>query len=187
MKYCESSQDFQVLRKAITFLEGGFVPTFLFFRWSFMTHPLVPQILDLAAPVAEALGLEVVGAVFHTNQRPPVLRVDIRNQESDTGLDDCEQMSRALEMALDEAGIIPDAYVLEISSPGVSDVLNRDRDFVSFKGFTVTVAATKPHAGQQEWTGQLIRRDDTAVHLSLKGRAIAIPRDIITRVQLVEG
>jgi len=152
-----------------------------------MSHPLVPQILDLATPVAESLGLELVGAVFHTNQRPPVLRVDIRNRDSDTGLNDCEQMSRALEEALDTSGIIPDAYVLEISSPGVSDVLASDRDFVSFKGFTVIVTAAKPHAGQQEWTGQLIKRDDVAVHLSLKGRAIAIPRDIVVKVRLVEG
>lgn len=170
----------------MTFWEVGFCPLFCF-RWGFMVHPLVPQILDLAIPVAAALGLEVVGAVFQTNQNPPVLRVDIRNQAAETGLDDCEQMSRALEAALDASGILPDAYVLEISSPGVSDVLERDRDFLSFKGFTVAVTASQPHAGQQAWTGRLIRRDEAAVHLSLKGRAIAIPREIITKVQLVEG
>ncbi|HBY77659.1 MAG TPA: ribosome maturation factor RimP, partial [Cyanobacteria bacterium UBA11148] len=35
-----------------------------------MTHPLIPQLIDLATPIAEKLGLEVVGAVFHTNKRP---------------------------------------------------------------------------------------------------------------------
>ncbi|HAJ62493.1 MAG TPA: ribosome maturation factor RimP, partial [Cyanobacteria bacterium UBA8543] len=49
-----------------------------------MTHPLIPQLLDLATPVAENLGLEVVGAVFHTDRRPPVLRVDIRNCDGNT-------------------------------------------------------------------------------------------------------
>ncbi|NJP09109.1 MAG: ribosome maturation factor RimP [Leptolyngbyaceae cyanobacterium RU_5_1] len=151
-----------------------------------MTHPLIPQIIDLAKPVAESLGLELVGAVFQTNQRPPVLRVDVRNPEQDTSLNDCEQMSCALELALDEVGIIPDAYVLEISSPGVSRALSTDREFISFKGFPVTVTASEPYAGQQEWTGQLIRRDETAVHLNQKGRAIAIPRGLVTRVQLVD-
>lgn len=152
-----------------------------------MTHPLVPQIQALATPVAESLGLELVGVVFHTNHRPPVLRVDIRNQELDTGVDDCERMSRALEDALDQVGIIPDAYVLEVSSPGVSDLLSSDRDFASFKGFTVIVTASKPYSGQQQWIGQLIRRDETALHLSLKGRSVAIPREVITKVQLAEG
>lgn len=151
-----------------------------------MAHPLIPQIIDLAAPVAEALGLEVVGAVFYTNQRPPVLRVDIRNLQQDTGLEDCERMSRSLEATLDAADIIPDAYVLEISSPGISRLLTTDREFISFKGFTVNVTASEPYEGQKAWTGQLIRRDDTAVYLNQKGRAIAIPRSLITRVQLDE-
>lgn len=151
-----------------------------------MTHPLIPQILDLATPVAESLGLEVVGAVFHTNQSPPVLRVDIRNQAQDTGLEDCERMSRALEAALDAADVIPDAYVLEISSPGISRSLTTDREFTSFKGFAVFVTTSQPYDGHQEWKGQLIKRDADAVHLSQKGRAIAIPRSLVTKVQLDE-
>ncbi len=151
-----------------------------------MAHPLIPQIIDLATPVAESLGLEIVGAVFHTNQRPPVLRVDIRNPSQDTGLDDCERMSRALEPALDAADIIPDAYVLEISSPGISRQLITDREFISFKGFTVVVNTSQPYEGQPQWTGQLIKRDENAVYLNQKGRAVAIPRSLITRVQLEE-
>lgn len=149
-----------------------------------MAHPLIPQIIDLATPVAENLGLEVVGAVFHTNQRPPVLRVDIRNLNADTGLEDCEKMSRALEATLDAADIIPDAYVLEISSPGISRQITTDREFIAFKGFAVNVTTSQPVEGKQSWEGQLIRRDETALHLNQKGRAIAIPRELVTKVQL---
>ena len=152
-----------------------------------MAHPLIPQILDLAAPVAESLGLEVVTAVFHTNQNPPVLRVDIRNTAHDTGLDDCEQMSRALETALDESNIIPDAYVLEISSPGIPKSLTTDREFTSFRGFPVIVTTSEPYNSRIEWTGNLVRRDEVAVHLNRKGRAIAIPRALVATVQLADG
>lgn len=151
-----------------------------------MAHPLISQIIDLAAPVAESLNLEVVGAVFHTHQSPPVLRVDIRNLQQDTGLDDCERMSRALEAALDSANLIPDAYVLEISSPGISRSLSTDREFISFKGFPVLVSTSEPFEGQTEWLGQLVRRDEEAVFLSQKGRTIAIPRALVARVQLNE-
>jgi ribosome maturation factor RimP len=150
-----------------------------------MAHPLVPQILELAAPVARELGLEVVTAVFQTNQSPPILRINVRNLQRDTGLDDCEQMSQALEAALDQTSIIPDAYVLEVSSPGVSDVLTSDREFSSFKGFTVAVTLTESYAGQQEWVGQLVQRDETSIHLRRKGRSLTIPRHLVTRVQLV--
>ncbi|XWK86600.1 MAG: ribosome maturation factor RimP [Phormidium sp.] len=151
-----------------------------------MTHPLVPQIIEIANPIAEALCLEVVGIVFHTNQSPPVLRVDIRNPVQDTSLDDCERMSRALETSLDATDVIPDAYVLEISSPGISRHLSSDREFISFKGFTVLVNTSEPYEGKSEWRGKLIKRDETSVYLNQKGRAIAIPRPLITRVQLEE-
>ena len=149
-------------------------------------HPLIPQIIDLATPVAESLGLELVGAVMQTNQNPPILRVDIRNLRAETGINDCERMSRALEATLDATNIIPDAYILEISSPGIPAVLSTDQEFLSFKGFPVIVFTHEPYKGQKERAGQLIQRDASAVHLNQKGRAIAIPRDRITRVQLDE-
>ena len=152
-----------------------------------MTHPLIPQILELASPIAASLELEVVAAVFHTHQSPPVLRIDIRNPERDTGLEDCERMSHALEASLDLVDLVPDAYVLEVSSPGISRTLTTDREFLSFKGFPLLVSASEPYSGQQEWAGNLIGRNETAVRLNQKGRTIAVPRAIVTKVQLIEG
>ncbi|NEP47266.1 MAG: ribosome maturation factor RimP, partial [Okeania sp. SIO2H7] len=134
--------------------------------------------------VADNLGLDVVNAVFHTNQNPPVLRIDIRSRSGDTGLQDCEAMSQSLDLMLDETELIPDAYVLEISSPGVSKILSSDRDFISFKGFPVTVETTEPHKGETHWQGNLLRRDASAVFLSLKGRTVKIPNEMIKTVQL---
>ena len=152
-----------------------------------MVHPLIPKIIDLAHPVADALGLQVVGAVFHTNQQPPVLRIDICHPERDISLEDCEQMSRSLEPTLDATEALPDAYVLEVSSPGLSRLLTTDREFISFKGFPVIVTAAELHAGQKAWTGLLLRRDESAIHINQKGRAIAIPRALIDTVQLADG
>jgi ribosome maturation factor RimP len=152
-----------------------------------MTHPLIPKILELATPIAESLGLEVVTAVFHTNQSPPILRVDIRNRDHDTSLNDCERMSLALESTLDESNLIPDAYVLEVSSPGIPQQLTSDREFVSFKGFPVKIETSPSYEGHKEWIGQLIRRDENAVYLNKKGRSIAIPRSFIVKVELDEG
>lgn len=150
-----------------------------------MTHPLVPQILELAAPIADHLGLEIAGAVFQTNQSPPVLRIDVRNLHSeDTSLDDCEQMSQALETALDASNIIPDAYVLEVSSPGISSELTNDRDFTVFKGFMVEVQLSTPHRGKQTWVGQLVRRDETAILISHKGRTTSLPQALVSSVHL---
>ena len=152
-----------------------------------MSHPLIPTIVDLATPIAQNLGLEVVTASFHTNQSPPVLRLEVRNTATDTSLDNCEQMSRALEAQLDETGTMPDAYVLEISSPGLSNVLESDRDFISFKSFAVVVDLTEPHKGKKHWVGTLVGRDDDHVRLSQKGRIVKLPRPLVQQVQLTDS
>ena len=151
-----------------------------------MTHPLIPQIIDLATPIAQEMGLEIVDVVFQTNKRPPVLRVDIRNPISDTSLNECERVSRALESILDETAILPGAYVLEISSPGISRYLSNERDFIAFKGFEVTVTTNPPYMDKNEWQGRLQGRDEKAVYLNRKGRAIAVPCSVITQVQLAD-
>jgi ribosome maturation factor RimP len=151
-----------------------------------MVHPLIPTVIELATPLAQELGLEIVGAVFQTNQSPPVLRIDIRNCQQDTSLNDCEQMTHALEPALDASNLIPDAYVLEISSPGISRVLTSDREFIAFKGFKVCVTTAEPYEHQTQWSGQLVGRDNTTLVISQKGRIISIPRHLVTTVQLDE-
>lgn len=149
-----------------------------------MNHHLVSQLMDLATPLAQELNLELVNIVFQTNKKPPVLRVDIRNPITDTSLDDCEKMSRALEAQLDVAEIIPDAYVLEISSPGISRTLSTDREFISFKGFSVMVKTFAPYKEHKEWHGKLQGRDQQAIYINQKGKAIAIPRNLVAKVQL---
>lgn len=149
-----------------------------------MTHPVVPQVLALARPIGASLGLEVVGAVFQTDQVPPVLRIDIRHPEQDTGLADCERMTQALAPLLDEVDWIPGSYVLEVSSPGVGEELVTDRDFTTFQGFAVLVQLHTPHRGRREWRGRLLRRDDQAVVLNLRGRTVRLQRAWVERVRL---
>lgn len=152
-----------------------------------MTHPVIPQVNALATPIAATLDLEIVGATFQTNQSPPVLRIDVRHRDRDLDLDDCERLSRAIEAELDESGLIGDAYILEISSPGIPDTLTSDREFTSFKGFPVRITAHTPHKGKQEWRGRLNGRDEENVYLNQKGRSVAIPRSVIAAVTLEEA
>ena len=149
-----------------------------------MAHPLIPQITDIANPIAAELGLEVVAVVFHTHERPPSLRIDIRNLAADTGLQDCERMSRALETALDATEVIPFAYALEVSSPGTSRELTTDREFNAFSGFVVQVTTHQPLDSKTQWQGQLIRRDETKIYLSQKGRTVEILRELVSKVSL---
>ena len=150
-----------------------------------MAHPVIPQVIEIATPIATSLGLEVVSAVFQTNHNPPVLRVDVRNlTETDTSLDDCERMSVALGECIEISNVLPDAYVLEVSSPGVSEQLETDRDFIVFKGFTIEVTLHTPHKDKKVWIGTLLERTEKNLAISQRGRRIALPSELVESVQL---
>ena len=151
-----------------------------------MTHPLIPQIVDLANPVAQKLNLKLVEIVFQTNMNPPLLKINVQNRSQDTSLEDCEQMSRQLEEKLDETMIVPGAYVLEVSSPGISSVLTTDREFESFKGFPVIVETVSPFKNRQQWSGRLQGRDAESLYINQKGKIMAIPRPLVAKVEIDE-
>ena len=104
-----------------------------------MTHSLISSIKKLAQPIAEQLNLNIVKIIFQSNRNPANLRIDIENLSGDTCLENCEKMSRLLEETLDQENIIPLAYTLEVSSPGIGNNLTTDREFISFKGFPIIV------------------------------------------------
>jgi ribosome maturation factor RimP len=65
-------------------------------------------------------------------------------------------------------------------------LLSSDREFITFKGFPVTVKAAEPDSRIKEWKGQLVCRDETTVYLNQKGRQIKILRSQIAQVELDE-
>ena len=153
-----------------------------------MAHPLAAKFANIAEPIAKSLGLELVKVAFYTNQSPPVMRLVVRNSNSvDTSHEDCAAMSRALDALLETDDPVPGAYILEISSPGLSTILSSDRDFQVFKGFGVDVILTDPFKGQTRWRGTLQQRDDKQVWISQKGRPVKLPRELVKQVKLLDG
>ena len=149
-----------------------------------MTHPLIASIEKLATPIAELLHLKIVNIVFEINKNPANLRINIENLSGDTNLENCENMSRLLEESLDQENIIPCAYTLEISSPGIGSNLTTERDFISFKGFPIIVETHTVFKKKTRWQGKLQGRDEEAVYVNCKGKILAIPRNIIVKVEL---
>jgi ribosome maturation factor RimP len=76
------------------------------------------------------------------------------------------------------------SYELLVASPGVRDELHSDRDFISFRGFPVTIITTEEYKKKVEFKGTLIERDEEFVRISTKGRVTKIPRAICRSVSL---
>ena len=152
-----------------------------------MTNSILQSIESLAKPIAEKLNLKIANIVLQTNKNPANLRIDIENLSGDTSLENCEAMSRSLEEILDRENVIPTAYNLEISSPGIGNNLTTEREFISFKGFPVVVKTNELFKKKTCWQGKLQGRDEEFVYVNCKGKIISIPRSIVTQVELENG
>ena len=113
------------------------------------------------------------------------LEVQIRHSnEADVSLDDCAGFSGVLGDALEASSLLTDAYVLEISSPGIGDQLSSDRDFETFRGFPVEVNHRDKDDSEQRLEGLLLERDADTLQINIRGRIKRIPRDCVIDVRL---
>ena len=94
-------------------------------------------------------------------------------------LDDCASISRELGDLLDVKDIIPQAYVLEVSSPGLNRRLRKKEDFSRFAGQKVRLQLVAPIDGRRKIVGELEGVEDEAVIVAApEGRCSVALKDI---------
>ena len=101
------------------------------------------------------------------------------------GLDDCERVSRDVSAALDVADLVPHAYQLEVSSPGLDRPLRRERDFARFVGESARIRLIDGVEGRRNFLGTLRAAKDGRVEIACDGRSYEIPIDDIQKANLV--
>ncbi len=101
------------------------------------------------------------------------------------GVDDCERVSRDVSAALDVADKIPNAYQLEVSSPGLDRPLRRERDFARFVGESARVRLEAGVEGRRNFSGTIRGAKDGRVEIACDGRSYELPIDDIVRANLV--
>ena len=94
-----------------------------------------------------------------------ILRAFI-DKDGGVGLSDCERVSRAAEAMLDECDPIPEAYVLEVSSPGIERRLRKDWHFEKYAGSRVEVRLYKQVEGKKNYRGELTGFENGLVELT---------------------
>ena len=157
-----------------------------------MAHPLIPELEQLAQAALEQAGkgggsYSLRGVHLHTHRIPMTLQVLVQRADGqDISLDECAGLSAPLGEAIEAAGLLGEAaYVLEVSSPGVSEELHDDRDFRSFRGFPVAVLHRDAKGSEVRCDGLLLERDATDLLLNIRGRTKRIPREAVIQVRLV--
>lgn len=114
------------------------------------------------APILEKTGTELVDLEYVKEGSDWILRVTL-DKEGGLRIDDCETVSRALGDALDEQDFIDDAYMLEVSSPGLLRPLKKPKDYERNMGREVEIHLYKPREKNKEWVGTLTAFDGETV------------------------
>lgn len=108
----------------------------------------------LITPIIQKNNFELVDVEYVKEGSTWYLRVYIDKPGGIT-IDDCELVSRALSNLLDKEDFIKDTYILEVSSPGLSRPLKKDKDFERNMGKEVEIHFYRPINKQKEFRGFL--------------------------------
>ena len=130
---------------------------------------VVGQIRIIADRVADSYGLEIFDVQFRREAYGMVLRVRIdrpgpaATAEESVSVEDCAKVSRDLSAILDVEDVVPTAYTLEVSSPGLDRPLRHANDYTRFAGRRAKIVLREKVDGQGFFRGVLAGVDDGAV------------------------
>ena len=148
-------------------------------------NSLVFDIKELAKRTASEKGFDVIAVELHTQIKPMTIQLQIRPKGGgDVSVDDCALLSAPISNAFDQSELLINPYVLEISSPGINELLKTNRDFETFKGFPVEVTFIDKNQQEAQQSGLLYEKSINQLKLNCKGRIIIIPVLKVLKVRL---
>ncbi|MGN1146310.1 MAG: ribosome maturation factor RimP [Acetatifactor sp.] len=138
---------------------------------------------ELLLPIAEAKGVEIYDVEYVKEGSDYYLRAYI-DKQGGVNISDCENVSRALSDALDKEDFIPDAYILEVSSPGLGRALKKDKHLQKSLGMEVELKLFKPIDKRKEFSGILDSFDQESITIIEESTPKSFKRADIALIRL---
>lgn len=158
---------------------------------------VIERVRALASRVAGSHGLDIFDVQYRREGPGMVLRVQIdrpglgATAEESVSVEDCARVSRDLSAVLDVEDVVPTAYTLEVSSPGLDRPLRHAADYGRFAGRRAKLVMREAVDGQMFFKGRLggIEKDparggDLVMIVGDDGRSHRVPIGVITRANL---
>ena len=139
---------------------------------------------EILLPIVEKNGFELWDVEYVKEGGNWYLRAYI-DKPGGINVDDCEVVSRELSDILDEKDYIDEAYILEVSSPGLDRPLKKEKDFARSIGKDVEVKLFKAINKEKEFVGILKAYDEDTVTLEMEDETeMQFKRSDIARIRL---
>ncbi len=147
------------------------------------------RVTQIAEGILSSLGMELVEIEYKREGRAQVLRLYI-DKPGGLSLDDCGDVSRELSAVLDVEDVVPDRYLLEVSSPGLNRPLTKEADYRRYVGRLVKIKTRIPTPDdkgnmRKTFLGELLGYDDGIVRMKLnEGQTASLPLTEIAKANL---
>ncbi|HIP94438.1 MAG TPA: ribosome maturation factor RimP [Leucothrix sp.] len=139
---------------------------------------------NLVKNTVKGLGYQLWGYEYRPHSESALLRIFIE-KENGISIDDCASVSRQIGAVLDVENIIPVAYILEVSSPGMDRVLFTPEQYQDYLGETVKIRTRTPIEERRNFKGSLLETNDSIVTIKVDNQEFEIPFESIDRARLV--
>lgn len=134
----------------------------------------VSLVWDIAKPIADELGLILWDVRFQKEGANWYLRIFI-DKEGGVDIEDCVNMSHAMDAPLDEGDFIEQSYNLQVSSAGIERDLIRDEHFTRYIGERIMLKLPRAVDGIKEFHGILEKYEDSQLTLSYgNGKSLTV-------------
>jgi ribosome maturation factor RimP len=144
---------------------------------------LLQEVREVIEPILQSQGFELVDLEYQRESRGWVLRIYLDRERGIT-LDDCAGVSHEVGAVLEVKDVIPNAYVLEVSSPGLTRPLKKPEDFNRFQNRLVKIKLYKPLDGRRNFKGMLLGLEGETVRVEVDQQLFEIPLQSIAKANL---
>ena len=141
------------------------------------------KVYELIKDAVEAEGVRLWDVRFLKEGASWYLRVFIDKPEG-ISIDDCTNVSHAIDPIIDEADPIDVSYYLEVCSPGIERELTRSRHYEESLGKQVRLKLYRAYDGKKEITGTLEGVTEENITLVTDGNAVTVERKNISKANL---
>lgn len=146
---------------------------------------VVQKIETLIEPALVDMGYELVRVRVTGSQRKTLQIMADRLDGAAMSVEDCADISHAVSAIMDVDDPIADAYVLEVSSPGIDRPLTKLHHFGRYAGFEAKVELHHMIQGRKRYSGKLLGVDGDVIRLGHEGEAVDLPFADIRNAKLI--
>jgi ribosome maturation factor RimP len=145
---------------------------------------VVERVRSLVEPITQETNFELVDIEYLSEQGKWILRVYL-DREGGITLDDCARLSGEIGDLIDVKDVIEHNYVLEVSSPGLSRPLKKEKDFLSAIGKKIKLKTTVAVEGRRNFTGHLRGLRDGKLDMQTEDGQISLSLQDVEKANLV--